>query len=217
LKAYKLLFVLLASAVFSTAVLADGIDPQVIIKPGGGSTPITLTNPNPTVTAPAVANTGQCTDPSAPACVFDVFQNQTGTTITSLTIFIPTLGNLIFSCGDPSTLTFDFNTCSTGNVAGGTDVFFTNSIGSPFSGVPSATFSCGDEDEGEGFGDIKKSDCDEPTFTGGEFAVDVEGAGILPGTPFSLTAITTPEPGAALLMLFGALAFGLLAVGRRFV
>jgi len=216
LKAYKLLFVLLASAVLSTAVLADGIDPQVIIKPGGGSTPITLKNPNPTVTAPAAANTGQCTDPSAPACVFDVFQNQTGSTIATLTIFIPTIGNLIFSCGDPSTLTFDFNTCNTSNVAGGTDVVFTNSAGSPFSGVPTATKSCDDEEEFFSFFS-RNDDDDDCKFVGGEFAVDIEGAGVITGTVIPVTAITTPEPGAALLMVFGALAFGLLAVGRRFV
>jgi len=202
LKLYKLLFVVLGSALFSTAVLADGIDPQVIIKPGGGSTPITLTNPNPTVTAPAVANTGQCSSPTAPACVFDVFQNQTGSTITTLTIFIPTLDSLIFSCGAPSTLTFDFNTCNASNVTGGTDVVFSNSPGSPFSGVPAATKSCEEE-----FSD----DC---TFTGGEFAVDIEGSGVIVGTVIPLTVIT-PEPGAALLMVFGALAFGLLVIGRR--
>ncbi len=216
MKAYKLLFVLLASAVFSTAVLADGIDPQVIIKPGGGSTPITLTTPNPMVSTPAALNTGQCTDPSAPACVFDVFQNQTGSTITSLTIFIPTFGNLIFSCGDAASLSF-FNSCSTSNIAGGTDVFFSNSIGSPFSGVATATKSC-DDDEEEFLS--FSSESDDCKFVGGEFAVDIEGAGITANdihTPFPLTVITTPEPAAALLMLFGALAFGLLAVGRRFV
>jgi hypothetical protein len=194
LKLTKSLFVALASALFSTAVLADGIDPKVIIEPGGGgsTTPITLTNPNPTVTAPAVANTGQCTDPAAPACVFDGFQNQAGTTITTLTIFIPTLGSLIFSCGDASTLIFDFNACNSSNVIGGTDITFSNSSGSPFSGAP----------------------------TSGEFAVDIEGAGVgigtvIPVTAITTPAITTPEPGTALLMVFGALAFGLLALGRR--
>jgi hypothetical protein len=240
LRVYKVLFLFLASALLSSAVLADGIDPKVIIKPGGGSTTITLKNPNPTVTDPAVANTGQCSDPSAPACVFDVFRNETGSTITHLTIFIPTLGDLIFSCGDASSLSF-FNSCSTGKVAGGTDVFFSNSIGSPFSGVPNATKHCerGDgEGEGEGEGEgrffhfsskVDGNSGGDRNFSSegdgngdggncvGEFAVDIEGAGVDVGTVIPVTAITSPEPGAASLMLFGALAFGLLAVGRRFV
>jgi hypothetical protein len=46
---------LFAVALFSAAAWADGVDPKVIPIKGSGSTPITLTNPNPTVSAQAEA------------------------------------------------------------------------------------------------------------------------------------------------------------------
>jgi hypothetical protein len=211
LKIRKLFLVAAVMVVSAASTWADGIDPKVIVKKGGGSTPITLKDPNPTVTAPAVENTGQCFDPSAPACVFDVFQNQTGKTITSLTIFIPTLNNLIFSC-DPGSLVFDFNGCNATSVSGGTNIFFFNSGPGSLGGVTSAVFGCvldGDEN------DERHDDCDKRGFVGGEFAVDIEGAGVVTGTLIPLTTITAPEPGSFLLMFVGALAFGLLGLVRK--
>jgi hypothetical protein len=211
LKISKFFMVVAVLVVSAACTWADGIDPKVIIKKGGGSTPITLQDPNPSVTAPAKKNIGQCFDASAPACVFDVFQNQTGNTITSLTIFIPTLNNLIFSC-EPGSLVFDFNGCTATNVSGGTNIFFFNSGPGSLGGVAPAVFGCvldGDEN------DERHDDCDKKGYTGGEFAVDIEGAGVVRGTQIPLTAVTTPEPGSFLLMLVGALAFGLLGLVRK--
>ena len=213
LKISKLFLVAAVVMVSAASTWADGIDPKVIVKKGGGSTPITLKDPNPSVTAPAVANTGQCFDASAPACVFDVFQNQTGKTITSLTIFIPTLNNLIFSC-DPGSLVFDFNGCNATSVSGGTNIFFFNSGPGSLGGVKPAKWKCvrgldGNDDGEEGCNQ------DDFAFVGGEFAVDIEGAGVVTGTRIPLTTITAPEPGSFLLMFVGALAFGLLGLVRK--
>jgi hypothetical protein len=208
LKLYKIFFLILAAAVVATAAWADGVDPKVIIQGGGGSTPITITDPNPTVTTPAQANTGQCFNKDVtqvPACVFDVFQNQTGNTLTHLTIFIPTIDSLVFKC-DPTTLLIFFNDCNSNGATGGTDVNFFNTANSPFAGVPTATPCNSDLEE----------ECGMP-FVGGEFAVDIEGAGVVTGTVIPVTVITTPEPGAALLMLFGAMVFGLFRLTRRTV
>src|SRR6516164_8659785 len=97
----------------ASVVFADGIDPLVGVRSGGGPTPITLTDPNPTVTA--MAGTAGCSIPGD-TCVVDVFQNQTGSTLTSLTIFIPTttVGSNILNFTCNSAETGIFNNCSAG-------------------------------------------------------------------------------------------------------
>jgi hypothetical protein len=55
MKHFRAALLLLAVAVFSASAWADGVDPKVIPIKGTGSTPITLTNPNPTVNAQAEA------------------------------------------------------------------------------------------------------------------------------------------------------------------
>jgi len=190
----------------ASVVLADGVDPLVGIKSGGGSTPITITDPNPTVTA--TAGTTGCTI-AGDTCVVDVFQNQTGSTLTNLTIFITTTlvgGNpLNFTCNDAETEFFGiFGSCVATAVAGGTDLFFSGGTG-----VAPATFECPEEVEG----------C---FFVGGEFAVDIEGTitdgqppDLPSGTSITTQVITSPEPGSALMLLFGAAAFALTKVARR--
>ncbi len=202
---------LLASA-FSGAVLADGIDPHVIIRKGGGSTPITIQNPNPVVNTPAQTNVGQCFDASSPACVFDVFQNRLGITITSLTVAIPDISGLVFSC-DPAAQLFDFNTCTSTDNGKVTDVKFSNSPNSPFSGVPTAVWTCVPNFDGND--DPHGCDKDDYTWVGGEFAVDIEGAGISRGTVVPVGVVPAAEPGAGLLLLVGGLALGALAVSRK--
>jgi hypothetical protein len=197
---------------------ADGIDPKVIIQKGGGSIPITLTNPNPIVTATAVANTGQCFYADSSACVQDVFQNQTGVTIKSLTIAITDIAGLTFSCGASSDLIY-FNSCAATDVSGVTDVFFSNTPGSPFHGVDPAVRKCADDDQHNTMkGWTKKSDNDddcENKWVGGEFSVDIEGKDLPAGTSITTQTVTTPEPAAGLMVLFTALAFGLFKLVRR--
>jgi hypothetical protein len=206
------LLVILTAALFSAATWADGIDPKVIIQKGGGSTPITIHDPNPSVTATSHANTeaNPCFLAESSACISDVFQNQTGITIQSLTIGItdvtlPEIGKLVFSCG--ADLLF-FNHCSSSDNGSVTDIFFSNTPGSPFHGVDSAVLQCGDDgDDGE------EEECHH--WVGGEFSVDIEGADLPAGIPITVQAITTPEPGSAMMILFGALAFGMLKFVRR--
>jgi len=185
----------------ASVVLADGVDPLVGIKSGGGSTPITITDPNPTVTA--TAGTTGCII-AGDTCVVDVFQNQTGSTLTNLTIFITTTlvgGNpLNFTCNDAETEAFGiFGSCLATVVSGGTDLFFSGGTG-----VAPATFECPAEFEG----------C---FFVGGEFAVDIEGTitELPPNTSITTQVITSPEPGSALMLLFGVVAFALTKVARR--
>jgi hypothetical protein len=191
------------AAVLSVATWADGIDPKVIIQGGTGSTPISLTNPTPTVTATAQANTGQCFFADSAACVIDVFQNQTGITIKTLTVAITDISDLVFTCG-PSTALLFFNNCYSRDNGSVTDIFFNNTPGSPFHGVDSAVFQCSGEEEEE-------EEC-QRTWVGGEFSVDIEGKDLPPGT-----SVTThiPEPGSGMMILFGVLAFGLIKFVRR--
>jgi len=224
-KIYRLLLVVALFGISASAVLADGIDPLVGVKSGGGSTPITLTNPNPTVTA-TVGTTG-CSI-AGDTCVVDVFQNQTGSTLTALTIFIPTTtvgGNILnFTCNNAETAASGiFASCNAAAVAGGTDINFS---GGP--GVPTAvlTFvSDKDSDDSQcpslGPGGLDGMCADDFKLLGGEFAVDIEGtitngSDDLPvGTSITAQAITTPEPNSAFLLLFGMLAVGLTKATRR--
>jgi hypothetical protein len=194
---------LLTVVLFSASAWADGIDPKVIPIKGTGSTPITITNPNPTVNATAVGpNAANLDCLGADACVDDVFQNQTGKTLTSITMFFSSSANpgLIFSCGDMTQALF-FDNCNAANVAGGEDIILSADGKNGFTGVASAVLGC-------------VEDCDNPAFVGGEFGVDIYGD-LVVGQNVSVQAVTTPEPGAGLMLLLGVLAFGLLKlVGR---
>ncbi len=218
----KLIFTAIIAACCTTVALADGIDPKVIIQKGGGSIPITLTNPNPTFSGQASLNPN-CLNPSVP-CVYDVFQNQLGTTLTSLTIFIATVPNLVFTCGDQS-LGLYFDHCGSTTVSGGTDISFTADGLNGFNGVGPATQQCvADSDPFLGAidkflfslkGGCQKWDPDDYKYVGGEFSVDIEGADMPLGTTVGGSAITTPEPATGLLLLLGALTFaGVLATRK---
>jgi hypothetical protein len=197
---------------------ADGIDPKVIIQKGGGSTPITLTNPNPSVTATSHANTeaNPCFLASSSACISDVFQNRTGKTLTSLDIFIPAVQNLFFTCGDISDLLF-FDHCTSAIGHGGTSIFFSADGMHGFDGVTPAIFQCVPDLDGDDDGGKKGCNEDDFAWVGGEFAVDIEGSDLPPRTRITTQVITSPEPGSSMLILFGALAFGLFKVVRRAV
>jgi hypothetical protein len=202
LKLVRFLPILVTAALFSSASWADGIDPKVIPLGGTGSTPITITNPNPVVTAMAVGpNAANLFCLGAVACVDDVFQNQTGKTLTSLTMFFSSKDNpgLIFSCGDMTKALF-FDLCTASSVTGGEDVSFLADGMNGFKGVLPAVQECEEEEE-----------C---RFVRGEFGIDIYGD-LKVGDSVTTQAITSPEPGAGLMVLFGALAFALFKLLRR--
>jgi len=223
----KIVRSLLVVALFACAAslaLADDIDPLVGIKHGSGSTPITITNPNPSVTGTLVQDPGNgsiCTI-AGDTCLQQVFQNQLGTTLTSLNILITTPAtNLTFSCNPAETDVFTH--CAVSHVTGGFNFFFSGGS------VESAQFKCvGDGDLDDflipvfGCPNIL-TDKDDWKWVGGEFAVDIEGTitGGKPdapaGTSVTTQAITTPEPSSAAMLLFGMLAFALLKIARRAV
>jgi len=220
----KIARLVLAFALFggsAALAFADGVDPLVGIKKGGGSTPITITNPNPIVTGTLVQDSGDgktCTI-AGDTCLQDVFQNQLGTTLTSLTIFVTSPSNLTFSCNEAETDIF--TNCQVKPLNGGFDFFFSGGS------VASATLTCvpdGDLDDLSVliFGCPNKFlNADDYKWVGGEFAVDIEGIltdGVPDapaGTTVTTQVITSPEPGSASMLLFGMLAFGLLKVARR--
>lgn len=215
---------MLTAALFSASAWADGVDPKVIIQKGSGSIPITLTNPNPTF-GPLTATTGSFGNTpcltASDACVSQVFQNQTGQTIHSLTIAINDLAGFSFQCGDPSQILF-FSSCNASDNGSVTDLSFSGGTG-----IVAATQQCvADSDPVLGAldkilfalpGSCQKWDPDDYQFVGGEFGVliDATASENFAGSNVSGQTLTTPEPGAGIMVLFSALAFGLLKLARR--
>ena len=220
----KIFRFVLALALFggtATLALADGVDPLVGIKHGGGSTPITITNPNPIVTGTLVQDSGDgktCTI-AGDTCLQEVFQNQLGKTLTNLTIFVTSPSNLTFSCNEGETDIFA--NCKVSAVKGGFDFFFSGGS------IASATLTCVPDGDLDDLSVLLLGcpntllNADDFKFVGGEFAVDIEGilTNGVPDAPAGTTVttqvITTPEPGSASMLLFGMLAFSLVKVARR--
>jgi hypothetical protein len=212
LKHFRPGLLLLAVALCSAAAWAQ--DPKPIPQdPSTSTTVITLTNPNPTVPGVVVESTA-C--PFGLHCVFDNFQNATGKTLTSITMFFSSAMNpegLVFSCPDQSEMTkaVFFDICSpspvyNGDVPIGEDITFSADMKGTFDGVspaicPTALLSTG--------------------CKGGLFAIDIYSSegdlDQLDGATITTQAITTPEPGAGLMVLFSALAFALFQLVRRAV
>ncbi len=146
----------------------------------------------------------------------DVFQNRTGKNLTMLTMFFSTAANpgLVFSCGDMSQAVF-FDVCNASNVAGGQDIVLSADGMNGFTGVASAVFECVPDLDGDDDGEMG-CNSDDFAWVHGEFGIDIYGD-LTVGQAVTTQAITTPEPGAGLMVLFGALAFGLFAMVRRAV
>jgi hypothetical protein len=203
---------LLTAALFSAS--AWGQDPKPIPQNGTDATVITLTNPNPTVTATAQANSTANPCPFQSAfCVDDNFQNATGKTLATITMFFSSTMNkgLTFNCPSSTEMlsAVFFDNCSQSAVSNGEDITFSGGTG-----VASA--QCGVSPEAAAL--VSNSVCPEgEQLTGGLFAIDMYGSDVMMGTSITTTAITTPEPGAGLMVLFSALAFALFQLVRRAV
>ena len=171
---------------------------------------ITLTNPNPTVPGVVVESTA-CPFESE-FCVFDNFQNATGKTLTSITMFFSSAINpagLVFNCPSSQEMlsAVFFDNCSQSKVSNGEDITFSADMENGFNGVapcvsPTALASV--------------SGC---SSSSGLFAIDIYSSDgdldNLVGATITTQAITTPEPGAGLMVLFSALAFALFKLVRR--
>ncbi len=224
LKHLRPALLLVTVALFSASAWADGVDPKVIIQKGSGSIPITLTSPNPTF-GPLTATTGSFGNTpcltASDACVSQVFQNQTGQTIHSLTIAINDLMGFSFQCGDPSQILF-FSNCSASDNGSVTDLSFSGGTG-----IVAATQQCVvDTDPVLGAldkilfalpGGCQKWDPDDYKFVGGEFGVLVDATATegFAGQSVAGQTLTTPEPAAGIMVLCSALAFALLKLVRR--
>jgi hypothetical protein len=211
LKHFRPALLVLAVAVFSASAWAQ--DPKPIPQKGSDATVITLKNPNPTVPGVVVESTA-CPFESN-FCVFDNFQNATGKTLTSITMFFSSANNpagLFFNCPSSQEMLSAafFDNCSQspvskGDVTTGEDITFSADMKNGFNGVlpcvsPTALSSV--------------SGC-----SGGLFAIDIYSSDhdldSLVGSTITTQAITTPEPGAGLMVLFSALAFALFKLVRR--
>jgi hypothetical protein len=212
LKHFRPALLLLAVAVFSASAWAQ--DPKPIPQKGTDATVITLSNPNPTVTATAMANSDANPCPFQSAfCVDDNFQNATGKTITSITMFFATQGNLVFNCPSQSEMlsAVFFDNCSQSAVSKGEDVTFSADMKNGFNGVASA--QCVSPDTAALL--IPGCSGKGEQLVGGLFAIDMYGNDVNSNTTITTQAITTPEPGAGLMVLFSALAFALFKLVRR--
>lgn len=221
LKHFRPALLLLAVAFLSASAWAQS-DPKPIPQKGTDATLITLTNPNPTVTATAMANSPSNPCPFQSAfCVDDNFQNETGKTITSITMFFASSGTnsgLVFNCPSKAEMLFAvfFDNCAQSAASGGENITFSADGKLGFNGVASAGSTVCIPDADDLFG-LLGCDQDDQTKADGLFAIDIYGNGVLSGTTIMTQAITTPEPGAGLLVLFTALAFGLFQLVRRTV
>ena len=215
LKHFRPALLLLTVAVCSVSAWAQS-DPKPIPQNGGDAQLITLTNPNPTVTMSVAPNssTNPCPLGSALCADFN-FQNATGKTITTITMFFATQGNYVFNCpGSQDMLSaVFFDNCSQSAVSKGEDITFSADMKNGFDGVKSA--KCVSPDTAA----LLNPGCsgEGEQYVGGLFAIDLYGSDLINGTSITTTAITTPEPGAGLLVLFSALAFALFRLVRRAV
>jgi hypothetical protein len=222
LKHFRPALLVLAVALFSATAWGDGIDPKVIIQKGTGSIPITINNPNPQF-GPFTATQGSFTNPTSgvvtscvnetDACVAEVFQNQTGQIVHSLTIAINGLGGFSFTCGD----FIIFSSCTPSE--DGHHVTFSGG-----DGLAPAIQQCVPDSAIDkislallGANWCKKLDPDDFKFVGGEFGllIDATSDEDFSGQSVSGQTITTPEPVASILILSAGLAFGLLKLLRR--
>jgi hypothetical protein len=226
LKHFRIPLLILAAALFTDAAWADGIDPKVIPIKGSGSQAITVDNPNPTVNVAAQSpNKANLECLGAVACVDAVFQNQTGKTLTSITMFFLASANpnLVFSCGDMSKASF-FDKCNASSVSGGEDIALSADGLNGFTGVASATQQCvADSDPVLSAidkvvfalpGSCQKWDPDDYKFVGGEFGIDIYGD-LKVGQFVQTRAITASEPDAGIMVLFCAVAVCFFKLVRR--
>jgi len=231
LKQVKLIFsflvVVAVSLLFCGTSWADGGDPKGTPINGSGSTPITLTNPNPTVYNVAAqtpsASNDNCLGSSY--CVDAVFQNQTGQTLTSLTMFFSATANpgLTFTCGDMTQASF-FDVCTPLTVTGGQELIFSADGENGFNGVAPATQQCVPDSVVDYYEALILGpswctclDPDDYQFVGGEFGILLYGTDVSATTHVTEQAVTAPEPGAGLMVIIGALVFGVLSLVRRAV
>jgi hypothetical protein len=205
LKRFRPALLLLAVALFSASAWADGIDPKVIIQKGTGSIPITVTNPNPSFGPVTATQNSNCLTPSD-ACVFEVFQNQTGQTLHSLTIAINDLKGFSFQCGG----FLFFSNCSSSDNGSVTDISFSGGTGI----VPAVQKCVPDLDDLFG---LLGCDQDDVKMVNGEFGllIDATASENFAHQIVTGQTLTTPEPGAGIMILSAALAFGLLKLLRR--
>jgi hypothetical protein len=206
LKHFRPALLLLVVALFSASAWADGIDPRVIIQGGTGSIPITLKDPNPSFPAPGqpplIAGFSNCLL-EGEACVSQVFQNQTGQTLNTLTIAINHLSGFSFECGMLSEISFFTNCTRTPDNGSVTDITFSGGTG-----ILPAIQSCVSPTA------VSALSC-QTHFTGGEFGLLIEGTADFAGQSVSGQVLTTPEPDTGILILSAAFAFGLLKLLRR--
>jgi len=173
----------------ASVALADGADPLVSVRRVDPA-PIAITSTNQTFNIFANA-----------ANPLFAFQNDTGVTLTSLTLDLN--AGLTYTC-DPTFLSFDiFSSCNTASGPQGSTIVSFFGVGGVFTGLNAAT--CTSDDEGGGDdsnSQVDDNDDDKPTCTGGIFSIEFDGipaGSVVRGTG----TVGVPEPMTAVLLLSG--------------
>jgi len=176
LKHFRPGLLLLAVAIFSASAWAQS-DPKPIPQKGGDANLITLTNPNPTPPPQPVLPNNIETNPcplGSSLCADINFQNATGKTLTSITMFFAPQNNYVFNCpGSQDMLSaVFFDNCSQSAVSSkgvviGEDITFSADGKNGFNGVASA--QCVTPDTAAL---VLNSGC-SGQYVGGLFAIDI--------------------------------------------
>ena len=196
----RILVVLALAGFAASAAMADGVDPTVIIR-RVDPPPIAITSPAQTFDLFATA-----------AHNIFAFQNDTGFTLTSLTLdLFAGTSNLLYSCGSFAGGDI-FANCNASAGSNHDTILAFFGVGNGFTGIAPATCSSEDEGEGDDWHAIGNNNDDERTCVGGIYSLEFDGIpadAVVRGTG----TFATPEPMTAV-MVIGGLA-GLAGLRKR--
>jgi hypothetical protein len=201
LRLSRILVVLALAGFAASAVLADGVDPTVVIRRVDPA-PLAITSSNETFDLSATKEHN-----------LFAFQNDTGVTLVSLTLdlFAGNVG-LTYSCGDFAGADI-FSSCTASSGANGATIISFFGIGNGFSGLDAAT--CGTDDEGGGddiHAPTNNNQDEKPSCTGGIFSLEFDG--IPNGAKVQGTGtVSAPEPMTSVLLVSGLI--GLAGLRKR--
>ena len=190
MKVSRIVLAFVLAGFAASVALADGADPLISVRKVDPA-PIAITSPDQTFDIFVVAGAG--------ATALFAFQNDTGITLTSLTLNLG--AGLTYSC-ESDFQSFDvFSSCTSSGPSGSTIVF--SGVGGVFSGLTAATCISDDEGSGDDWnGSPDNNDDDKPSCTGGVFSIEF--AGLTPGEVVSGTGtVSAPEPMTAVLLFSG--------------
>ncbi len=192
MKVSRIVLAFVLAGFAASVALADGADPLISVRRVDPA-PIAITSPNQTFVIFFIAGTSS---------VFDfAFQNDTGVTLTSLTLDLA--HGLTYNCASDFQ-TFDiFSSCGTSPGPLGSTFIKFSGTGGIFTGLEPASCTAGSNTEGwDNNGPDGDGDADDNTCTGGIFSIEF--SGLTQGeVVFGTGTVAAPEPMTAVLLLSG--------------